>query len=316
MSKSSAVKNRPFYPYGYNKFSVYLKKRFDVRVQKIPINAGFTCPNLDGTLGDEGCIYCGDQGAAGTLGVKNLTPRGQMLDGIRCAPNRYAECKFIAYFQSYTNTYASPETLNKVYGDVLNVDPRIIGLSVGTRADCLSDEILDLLAGYAKRYYLWLEIGLQSAHDKTLSLINRGHDVQRFTDAVERSHSLGIQVCAHVILGLPGEGRKEIVETAHYLNALGVEGVKIHNLYILKQTGLAAWYEEGKVRALTFDEYVRLACDFLSNLSPRIVVQRLTANPPHDCLLTPAWVLKKGRVINAIEKELRRRDAWQGTCLI
>ncbi len=301
-----------FFPSRYHKFSLYLRRQFGCRVQKIPLNAGFSCPNRDSSLGKDGCIYCGAQGAGGELGQHSLSLRRQMLEGIGNTLKGHPDCKFIAYFQAFSNTYAPVETLDRLYREALGVDPRVIGLAVGTRPDCLSDGIWELLADYARRYYFWLELGLQSAHNKTLRLIGRGHDRQQFTQAVQRAHVLGLRVCAHVILGLPGEGRREILRTARYLNALGVEGVKIHNLYVLEGTKLAQLHRQGLYQPLSRDEYVRLATDFLSHLSPQIVIQRLAADPPHSLLLAPPWAMKKSLVLTAIEGELLRRDSWQG----
>lgn len=313
----STHKDLPFYPYRYNKFSHYLRQQFGCRVQKIPINAGFTCPNRDGTLGKDGCIYCGAQGAAATLGInpgalQPLTVRQQILQGISNTLKRHRDCKFIAYFQAFSNTYAPSDTLNKLYKEALGVDPKIIGLAVGTRPDCLSDDIFQLLADYARRYYFWLELGLQSAHDKTLDLINRGHNVQQFSDTVKKAHSIGIKVCAHIILGLPGETHKQMLQTVHFLNKLKIDGVKIHNLYILKETKLAQLYQEQIYQPISQDEYVRLVIDFLAHLSPQIIIQRLVANPIHSQLLAPSWALKKGTTLKLIENNLEKNNIWQG----
>ena len=310
MSQTPAFAN-PFAPFRYNKFSRYLRERFGCRVQKIPLNAGLSCPNR--REGGQPCIYCGAQGAGSKLGRQFPSLRQQLLAGIQNTPRRYPDCRYIAYFQAFSNTYAPVKTLEELYRQALDVDRRIIGLAVSTRPDCLSEQVWELLAAYARRCYFWLELGLQSACDKTLRRIGRGHDRRCFGRAVKKAQSLGLRVCAHVILGLPGEGRREIIRSARYLSALGVQGVKIHNLYVLRDTGLWRMYRRGEYRPLSRGEYASLAADFLRHLSPRIVIQRLAANPPHDLLAAPAWSLKKALVIRAVERCLQEQNAWQGS---
>ena len=296
----------------YRDFSTYLKEIFGERVQKITLDAGFTCPNRDGTLSTGGCIYCDSRGSGtGAMLHHGLTLHEQMVGGCEFARKRYGAQKFIAYFQSFTNTYAPLSTLKHVYDQALD-HPGVVGLSVGTRPDCISPEILGLLSAYQDRFLVWLELGLQSAHDDTLRRINRGHDVACFDRAVVAAENLGVNVCAHVILGLPGETRAMMLETARHLASLPVKGIKIHALYVVKGTPLSAMYERGEYRCLTQEEYVELAVDFLERIPHHMVVQRLTGDPVRSELHGPEWVKHKGNNLKLIHDRLKERDTWQG----
>lgn len=296
----------------YNSFSDELKRTFGCRVHRISVDAGFSCPNRDGTIASGGCIYCGGDGS-GAAGISRAEPvQVQIEQGKEVMRRKYKAQQFIAYFQAYTNTYAPAERLRTLYDEALSVDD-VVGLIIGTRPDCLPSGTLDLLADYSGRTYLWLELGLQSALDRSLRLLDRGHDFQAFVAAVEGCRSRGIRTCAHIILGIPGESREEMLATADVLNGLGVDGVKLHLLHVLKGTKLAELYLRGEVRLPDRDEYVGLVCDFLERLDPRIIVQRLTGDGRRDQLLAPAWSLAKFEVLNAIDWELERRDVRQGS---
>jgi radical SAM protein (TIGR01212 family) len=225
---------------------------------------------------------------------------------------RYAASRFIAYFQSFSNTYAPVEVLRDLYREALSF-PGVVGLSIGTRPDCLSPEILDLLADMARDRLLWLELGLQSAHDHTLRLINRGHDAACFARAVRAAAERGLEVVAHVILGLPGEGPAEMAATARYLGSLPVQGVKLHLLYVVRGSALEDWYRQGRYRPLEEGAYVRLVADFLELLPPRLVIHRLTGDPHPEELVAPAWCRDKSRVLTGIKEELARRGSRQGS---
>ncbi len=298
----------------YQAFSEELKLRFGCRVQRISLDAGFTCPNRDGKVGSSGCIYCGGTGS-GSFGIRpELTVTEQLAHGKEIMARKYKAQQFIAYFQPFSNTYAPVERLRAFYEEALAVKD-VVGLIVGTRPDCLPPEIMDLLAEYAAKSYFWLELGLQSPLNRTLSLIRRGHDFAAFVDAVRRCQERGILVCAHVILGLPGESRQEMLATAGILNDLGVDGVKLHLLHVMRDTPLADLYQRGEVRVMERDEYAGLVCDFLERLDPRIFVQRLTGDGARDHLLAPLWSLKKFEVLNLIDGELERRGSFQGCAL-
>jgi len=227
---------------------------------------------------------------------------------------RYGAYRFIAYFQSFSNTYASVNTLRALYQEALAL-PEIVGLSIGTRPDCLSPEILDLLAGLARERLVWLELGLQSAHDDTLQRLNRGHDVACFTQAVEAAVARGLEVVAHVILGLPGEGPAEMAATARYLGGQPLQGVKIHLLYVVRGSGLEGLYRAGSYRPLEEAEYVGLVADFLELLPPHLVIHRLTGDPHREELVAPSWCLEKSKVLKDIREELARRGSRQGSAL-
>ena len=298
----------------YNAFSDELKRAFGCRVHRVSIDAGFTCPNRDGSVGTDGCIFCGGSGS-GSFGISRGAPIAEQLaKGMEVMARKYKARKFLAYFQSYSNTYGPAERLKALYDEALAV-PDVVGLIVGTRPDCLEPATLDLLTEYARRTFFWLELGLQSPLDRTLKLLNRGHDFASFAAAVNACKERGIKVCAHVILGLPGESREEMLATPAVLNGLGVDGVKLHLLHVMRDTPLATMYERGEVRLLSRDDYVGLVCDFLERLDPRISIQRLTGDGGRDHLIAPLWSLAKFEVLNAIDVELARRKTFQGASL-
>jgi radical SAM protein (TIGR01212 family) len=235
----------------------------------------------------------------------------QLSNGKKSLSKRYKAKKFIAYFQSFSNTYAPLQKLKHLYGEALAVDD-IVGLSIGTRPDCVDDPVLDLLQKYARNYLVWIEYGLQSARDATLAFINRGHDVQCFLDAVEKTKNRGIKICAHVILGLPHETRRDMLHTAETIAGLGLDGVKLHLLYVVKGTRLETLYQRGEFKCLEQQEYVDLVCDFLERIPFEIVVQRLTGDPHRPELAAPAWSLEKLETLELIRRTLEERDSWQG----
>lgn len=298
----------------FNAFSEELKRVFGCKVQRLSVDAGFTCPNRDGSVASQGCIFCGGKGS-GSFGILQGAGVADQLEHAKeVMVRKYKAARFIAYFQSYSNTYAPVARLRALYDEALGV-PDVVGLIVGTRPDCLPPETLDLLAEYARRCYFWLELGLQSPLDRTLSAIGRGHDVAAFTAAVKECQKRGIRVCAHMILGLPGESREEMLSGADLLNGCGVDGVKIHLLHVMRGTRLAELYQAGQVPLLDRDSYVGLVCDFLERLDPRIVVQRLTGDGNRKDLIAPLWSLAKFEVLNCIEHELERRKTRQGAAL-
>lgn len=295
----------------YNVFSEELKRLFGCRVHRISIDAGFSCPNRDGDRGNAGCIYCGGSGSGSFGIIRGASIAEQVEHGKEVMTRKYKAKKFLAYFQSYSNTFAPTDRLQTLYDEALTV-PDVVGLIIGTRPDCLPAETLDLLADYAQKTYLWLELGLQSHLDRTLSLIRRGHDFATFVRAVTELKARQIKVCAHIILGLPGENREEMLHGATVLNDLGVDGVKLHLLHVMRGTVLADDYLQGRVKMLDRDEYVGLVCDFLERLDPAISVQRLTGDGNRDHLLAPLWSLQKFEVLNTIDNELNRRGSYQG----
>jgi radical SAM protein (TIGR01212 family) len=295
----------------YYDLKSYWRNRFGGKVYKLPIDAGFTCPNRDGEKTVGGCIYCDGRGSklrqAGILpSVTEQIEKGKAYYTV----HRQAG-KFIAYFQTFTNTYGNIEHLKRLYEEALD-QPDILGLSIGTRPDCLPTAVLDLLENYAKTHHIWLELGLQSIHDRTLSLLNRGHNRETFIDAVGRIQGRGILLCAHIIVGLPGETRSDILETAQVLAGLPIQGIKIHSLLALRGTVLGNTYESGAITLISKEEYVNTVCDILEILPPEMVIQRLTADGYKDIFLGPTWAVNKMDVLNSIDWELKRRQTWQG----
>jgi uncharacterized protein len=296
----------------YRAFGDFLKEIFGCKVYKVSVDAGFTCPNRDGTLGVGGCIYCTNLGFSPNTRCVPRPMGRQLEEGIVFLKKKYKAEKFIAYFQAYTNTYGPFEKLERLYREAL-AHPDIVGLSVGTRPDCIEDNVVGLLAEIAKEKHVWIELGLQSAHDETLERINRKHSVRTFVDTVHRIKEYAdINVCAHVILGLPGETREMMLDSATLISDLGVNGVKIHLLHVLKETPLEEIYKRGELKVFTLDEYAAMVSDYIELLATEIVIQRLTADGPSDILIAPRWALEKKRTIDKIEKELLKRDSWQG----
>lgn len=297
----------------YYSFGHFLKERFSSRVYKIPVNAGFTCPNLDGSLGDGGCVYCSNESFSPNVKDNVRTIKEQVASGKNFLQKRYGAERFIVYFQSFTNTYGDIGVLKQKYDEALGDDGDIVGISIGTRPDCVADDVLELVADYAERYHTWIEYGLQTIHDDTLLKINRGHRFEDYVDAVGRTKRYGINICVHVILGLPGEGRCDMMQTAEAVSASGIDGIKVHHLYVAKNTALAMDYLNGAIKTLQLDEYVRLVVDFLERLSPEITVQRLMGDIRGRYLISPVWSVDKAKVLGLINEEFERRGSRQGT---
>ena len=296
----------------YRDFNTYLREIFGERVQRIPLDAGLSCPNRDGKISSGGCIYCDSRGSGtGALLNQGLPIQDQIARGRSHAERKYGAKKFIAYFQSFSNTYAPILQLKKIF-DAGLLSPDVVGLFVATRPDCVDSGVLSLLSSYQKDHLVWIEYGLQSAHDSTLLAINRGHDVGCFETAVRMAYQYGLNVCTHVILGLPGETRAMTLETARYLSSLPVSGVKIHLLYVVKGTRLADLYRKGAYTCLSREEYVDLVVDFLELLPPDLVIQRLTGDPVPSELVAPGWAMEKFRNLALIKKRLEERETWQG----
>jgi uncharacterized protein len=295
----------------YNSFNRILREAFACRVYKVSLRADFTCPNRDGRVALGGCIYCNNAGHTPLSYDSAMSIRTQTELGIEAVRRRHKADKFIAYFQSYTNTYGSVVKLERLYRQALDV-PDVVGLSIGTRPDCVPDEVLDLVADIARDTYVWLELGLESMHEKTLRWVNRGHGLREFLDAVERSKVRGLQLCVHLILGFPGESRAEILETPELLNSLQIDGVKLHNLHVIKNTVLEQVYRRGEMKLQSRDEYAALVVDFLELLRPQTVIHRLTGETYRWLTVAPAWSVNKIEVMNAIQSGLEFRDTWQG----
>jgi radical SAM protein (TIGR01212 family) len=295
----------------YYTFNFFLRRRFGERVQKVSVDAGFTCPNVDGTVAIGGCAFCDNRSFSPSRRTRRRPVAEQLDEGIRRLRFRYSVEQFIAYFQPATNTYAPVETLRPLYEAAL-AHPRVVGLAIGTRPDCVADPVLDLLGDVARRGYLSVEYGLQTIHNRSLDWMNRGHHHDAFVDAMARSRGRGFEICAHVMLGLPGESREDMLATAREVARLGLDSVKIHNLYAVRDTRLADQVAAGEVRLMERDEYVETLVSFLELLPPNCVVERVSGDAPPDYFLGPAWCLDKPAVRAAVDAELLRRDTWQG----
>jgi len=281
-------------------------------VQKVSVDGGFTCPNVDGSVATGGCTFCDNRSFSPSRRLPRNGIRGQIDQSIARMRNRYQNCsKFIAYFQPATNTYAPVERLRPLYEDALS-HPQVVGLAIGTRSDCVPEDVLDLLTELAQRTHLAVEYGMQTMHDRSLEWMNRGHDHQSFLDAVERSRRRGFEICAHVMLGLPDESHNDMLATARELARVNIDAVKIHNLYCVKNTKLADQVAAGEVRLMERDQYVQTVVDFIELLPPKMVIDRVSGDAPPDYFIGPSWCLDKQAVKRAILAEFGRRDTWQG----
>jgi len=295
----------------YNSFNRLLKETFAARVYKIGLRLDFTCPNRDGKVAVGGCIYCNNASHTPQDYRPRTSVTEQLERGAEAIRKRHGADQFIAYFQSYTNTYDSVAKLDRAYREALDF-PGVVGLSVSTRPDCLPDDVLDLITDLSRQTYLWLELGLESMHERTLQWVNRGHGLREFVDAAERCKDRGLRVCTHLILGFPQESREEMLQSPALLNRLNIGGVKLHNLHVIKNTVLEKFYLSGSVPLLSREEYVTLVVDFLERLNPEISIHRLTGETYRAITVAPDWSINKIGVHNAIQKELEERDTWQG----
>jgi uncharacterized protein len=311
----------------FHSLSFYCRKHFGTRVWKVSLDAGCTCPNRDGTLAASGCIFCDPESFSPSRRIGLPRIADQLDEGIRHLARRhrlkgdspiFAETKigtvprFLAYFQPATNTYGPIDRLRTAYEAAL-AHPQVVGLIVGTRPDCASDEVLDLLAELAQRTWLMIEFGVQTVHDRTLDLLNRGHHFDAFLDAYRRCRQRGLNLGAHVILGLPGESRDDMLTTARTLAAMELHSIKPHNLYAVRNTRLADEVAAGRIRLPEFDEYIGLLVDFLEELPSSFVIDRLCGDAPPEYLIGPAWCLDKRTVRAAVEAEFQRRGTRQGS---
>lgn len=295
----------------YFAYNFYLRQRFGGRVQKVSLNGGFTCPNVDGTVTTGGCVFCDNRSFSPSRRVPRTEIRRQLDEGIRRLRWRYDVERFLAYFQPATNTYAPVDRLRGLYEAALD-HPQVVGLAIGTRPDCVPDDVLELLEELAGRTYLSVEYGLQTIHDRSLDWMNRGHHYDAFLDAMQRSRDRGFEICVHLIVGLPGESVDDLLATADELARLDVAAVKIHNLYAVKNTPLAEWVAEGQVRLMERDEYVSRVVDVLERLRPTCIVERVSGEAPPEYLVGPGWCLDKPALRAALDAEFSRRDTYQG----
>lgn len=296
----------------YNSFSSFIEKEFEgKKVHKVNIDAGFTCPNRDGTAAYGGCIYCNNASFRPSSCKPSLSITEQVQNGISFLSRRYGAELFLAYFQPYTNTYAAADILEKYYKEAL-ANPSVVGLAIGTRPDCVDEEKLSMLEEIAKERFVLIEYGLQSIYDKSLLFINRGHDYECFLQAIEITKGRGIHIGAHVIAGFPTESMEEMLSMAGVISEIEIGFLKLHQLQVVKDTRLASMYKETPFHVFGYDEYINFAVDFLERLNPEIVIQRLFATAPADILIAPEWGADRHRILRDIEKRLTERDTFQG----
>lgn len=297
----------------YRSLSSWFKQRFGEPVRKITVDAGLGCPNRDGTVGRHGCIYCNPRGSGTGAHEQGISISDQVKRGMERLQSRYSCRTFIAYFQSYTNTYAHVDRLAELYREACRV-PGVVGLAVGTRPDCVPDEVLDLFAEIAQEKLVWVEYGVQSVHERTLGLINRGHGADAFFDAAERTRARNIAMTAHLILGLPGESVDDMTETARTVSEHGVQGVKLHPLYVIRGTELHHMMRRGEYAPMTLEDSLDAVFAVLETLPPDIVIHRLTSDPHPQELAAPEWMLDRKHVRRRLQQEMERRHIIQGAC--
>lgn len=295
----------------YHTLNYHYKTKYNQKVVKISLNAGFSCPNLDGKVGYGGCIYCSKTGSGEFGGDINKSLEEQFYEVKEKIEKKWPNSKYIAYFQARTNTYAPLEVLSEKYERVLKIKD-VIGISIATRPDCISDELLDYLDELNKRTNLTIELGLQTIHNETSKLINRGHTLEQFDIMVKKLKSRNIEVVAHIINSLPFETKDMMIETAKHLNNLNIDGIKIHMLNIIKDTKIEKMYQQNHFHILTKQEYIDIVISQLEYLDPKIVIHRITSDPDPSTLVEPVWLLKKFCLLNDIDKEMKKRNTYQG----
>lgn len=292
----------------YNNLSSYLKNQYGGNIKKICIDGGFTCPNRDGTCGTGGCIFCGERGAGDHIKLNEESIESQVRQFFERKPKGDG---FIAYFQNFTNTYAPVDVLKRSY-DAALIDERIVALSVGTRPDCITEEVAALLDTYREHYDIWVELGLQTANDNTARIINRGYKREIFSSAVNILKKYQIPIVVHIIIGLPGEDENDVIETVNYINRLHLWGIKIHSIYVMKHTMLEQMYLAGNYSPPSMEQYVQNAVYVLTHISPDVIIHRLTGDCPRDLLVAPDWNLQKNVVLQSIVKMMERQGYQQG----
>ena len=297
---------KPYYSFDY-----MLRNRFGEKVYKVAHNGRMSCPNRDGTLGTGGCIFCSAGGSGDFAADPSFSVTQQIEQQIEALSQKRPIRKYIAYFQAFTNTYAPVDYLERIFSEALR-HPKICALSIGTRPDCLPPEVLDLLEKLNQIKPVWVELGLQTIHERTARYIRRGYPLSCFQEAIRQLHKRNLEEIVHTILGLPGESPEDILETMEYLNGQNIQGVKLQLLHVLKGTDLASDYEKGQFRTYTREEYLDILIACLEHLSPDIVIHRITGDRPKDLLIAPLWASRKREVLNLLHHEMKIRDTWQG----
>ncbi|MEH7379632.1 TIGR01212 family radical SAM protein [Bacillus sp. JJ1533] len=295
----------------YHTWNYHLRNTFGHKVFKLALDGGFDCPNRDGTVAHGGCTFCSVSGSGDFAGNRADDILTQFHTIKNKMHEKWKDGKYMAYFQAFTNTHAPVEVLRERFEPVLNQEG-VVGISIATRPDCLPEDVVEYLAELNERTYLWIELGLQTVHEKTAQLINRAHDFKCYVDGVNKLRKHNIRICSHIINGLPQETPEMMMETAKEVAKLDVQGIKIHLLHLLKGTPMVKQYEKGLLEFLSFDEYVQLVCDQLEILPPEMIVHRITGDGPIDLMVGPMWSVNKWEVLNTIDSELKRRNSYQG----
>ncbi len=295
----------------YNSLNYFLRNKFNEKIYKISLDGGFGCPNRDGKISFGGCTFCSERGSGDYAGNRILSITDQFKDRKKIMEKKWKDGKYIAYFQAYTNTYAPVNELRKKYEEAL-CQENVVGVSIATRPDCLSEEVMDLLEEINKKTYLWVELGLQTINDETARKFNRGYEFKTFQEGLKKLQDRNIEVVVHTILGLPGETKEDMIKTVDYVAHSGVQGIKFHLLHLMKNTKMVEDYDKGDLILLEQDEYINIICESISMLPEDMVVHRLTGDSPRDALIGPMWSLKKWEVLNSIDKKLVDDNVWQG----
>ncbi len=293
----------------YNHLNEYLKNKFGERTLKICVDGGFTCPNRDGKIGIGGCIFCSERGSGDHIN-STLNIKKQVEEYFKSYKVERAN-KFIVYFQNYTNTYDSIENLKKKY-DAALIDDRIVGIAIATRPDCINEEIAKLIKSYSNKYYVWVELGLQTSNDNIGKIINRGYNTSQFSIAVDILNKYNIDVVAHIMVGLPNETQRDMEDTVEFINSVNISGVKIHSTYIVKNTILEDMYKKGKYNPITLEYYLNCLTYIVTHINPNIIIHRISGDAPKNLLIAPDWNRHKKWVLNGFDKILRENDLFQG----
>lgn len=294
----------------FNNIDYYLKEKFGEKIFKVSLDGGFTCPNRDGTLSYKGCIFCSESGSGEFSGNRKNSITNQINEQIKFL-EKGVDKKYIAYFQNFTGTYGNIDYLRTIYEEAIK-HPNIVGIAIATRADCLSEEVLGLLSEFNEKTHLWIEIGLQTVNDKTAEIINRGYKTEIFTEKMKELNKRNIKVVTHVIIGLPNENKNDVFSTIDYINEQKTWGIKLHLLYILKNTGLFEYYKSNPFEIMKKEEYISLVTEIISRLDKKIVIHRLTGDAPWKDLYEPKWSTDKRGILNGINKLLKEKKIYQG----
>ncbi|MEK6265720.1 MAG: TIGR01212 family radical SAM protein [Clostridium sp.] len=296
----------------YQSLNYFLREKFHGKVFKISIDAGFSCPNRDGTISSGGCLFCSERGSGDFAGNRDFSIKNQFEDIKDMMSKKWKTEKYIAYFQAYTNTYGSIEELREKYEQAVS-EKGVVALAIATRPDCLDKPVLDLIEEYSRKIYTWVELGLQTCNDKTAKIINRGYKLWKFEEALKNLNERNIDIVVHTIFGLPSENAQDMLKTIDYVASKDIKGIKIHLLHLMENTPMTELYEKGKLKFLEQEEYIETICEAITRLPPNMVIHRLTGDAPRELLIGPMWSLKKWEVLNGIDNKLKELDVYQGS---